>query len=143
MSGVLKSPWVLAASSAVIVVLSIVCYLARGTGLLPEMDEGGFILDYDPPPGSSLAETDHILQHIEKILHSVPEVENTSRRTGLQLGLAAVTEANKGDFTVRLKRDRKRDIEEIMADVRAQIEQTEPATKLEFIQLLVARVGSR
>ncbi len=141
MNAVLKRPWVLAVSSAVIVVLSIVCYLALDTGLLPEMDEGGFILDYDTPPGSSLAETDHILQHIEKILHSVPEVENTSRRTGLQLGLAAVTEANKGDFTVRLKRDRKRDIEEIMADVRAQIEQTEPATKVEFIQVLGDMIG--
>src|SRR6202171_3287620 len=75
MQAVLKRPWVLVASSAVIVVLSIVCYLSLGSGLLPEMDEGGFILDYDTPPGSSLAETDRILPHIEKILHSVPEVE--------------------------------------------------------------------
>jgi multidrug efflux pump subunit AcrB len=141
MKAVLKRPWVLLASSAVIIVLSVACYLALDTGLLPEMDEGGFILDYDTPPGSSLAETDHILQHIEKILHSVPEVENTSRRTGLQLGLAAVTEANKGDFTVRLKVDRKRDIQEIMADIRAQIEQTEPATKVEFIQVLGDMIG--
>src|SRR5207302_1590887 len=111
MKAVLKFPWVLAASSVVIVVLSIVCYLSLGSGLLPEMDEGGFILDYDTPPGSSLAESDRILQHIEKILHSVPEVENTSRRTGLQLGLAAVTEANRGDFTVKLKRDRSRAID--------------------------------
>src|ERR1700687_779074 len=141
MQAVLKRPWVLAASSAVIVVLSIICYLSLGSGLLPEMDEGGFILDYDTPPGSSLAETDRILQHIEKILHSVPEVENTSRRTGLQLGLAAVTEANKGDFTVRLKRDRSRAIDEIISDVRAQVEQTEPATKIEFIQVLQDMIG--
>src|SRR5256884_5978484 len=68
------------------------------------MDEGGFILDYFTPPGSSLAETNRILLHIEKILKSTPEVENTSRRTGMQLGLAAVTEANNGDFTVKLKK---------------------------------------
>src|SRR5882762_7364352 len=141
MKAVLKFPWVLAASSVVIVVLSIVCYLSLGSGLLPEMDEGGFILDYDTPPGSSLAESDHILQHIEKILHSVPEVENTSRRTGLQLGLAAVTEANRGDFTVRLKRDRSRAIDEIISDVRSQVEQTEPATKIEFIQVLQDMIG--
>src|SRR6266852_4077304 len=141
MKAVLKFPWVLAVSSVAIVFLSIVCYLSLGSGLLPEMDEGGFILDYDTPPGSSLAESDRILQHIERILHSVPEVENTSRRTGLQLGLAAVTEANRGDFTVRLKPHRKRDIEEVMADVRAQIEQTEPATKVEFIQVLGDMIG--
>src|SRR5467141_2335387 len=141
MKAVLKFPWVLAASSVVIVVLSIACYLSLGSGLLPEMDEGGFILDYDTPPGSSLAESDRILQHIEKILRSTPEVENTSRRTGLQLGLAAVTEANRGDFTVKLKRDRSRAIDEIISDVRSQVEQTEPSTKVEFIQVLQDMIG--
>jgi multidrug efflux pump subunit AcrB len=123
-------------SSAVIVALSYICYGQLDKGLLPEMDEGGFILDYDTPPGSSLAESDRILNHIEEIVRSQPEVENTSRRTGLQLGLAAVTEANRGDFTVKLKRNRKRDIEEIMADIRGEIEKTEPATKVEFVQVL-------
>jgi CzcA family heavy metal efflux pump len=141
MNGVLKRPWLLAASSVVIVGLSIVCFLALDTGLLPEMDEGGFILDYDTPPGSSLAESDRVLQHIEKILHDVPEVENTSRRTGLQLGLAAVTEANRGDFTVRLKRKRSRAIDEVMNDVRGQIEQSEPTVKVEFIQVLQDMIG--
>src|SRR3981189_2153377 len=141
MRAILKRPWVLVQSSILVLALSIVCYLSLGSGLLPEMDEGGFILAYDTPPGDSLAETDRILQHIEKILHSVPEVENTSRRTGLQLGLAAVTEANKGDFTVRLKRDRSRATHEIISDVRSQIEQTEPSTKVEFVQVLQDMIG--
>jgi multidrug efflux pump subunit AcrB len=115
--------------------------MALDTDLLPKMDEGGFILDYFTPPGSSLAESNSILLRIEEILRSMPEVENTSRRTGMQLGLAAVTEANNGDFTVKLKRDRKRDIEEIISDVRSQIEQTEPATKVEFVQLLQDMIG--
>jgi multidrug efflux pump subunit AcrB len=105
------------------------------------MDEGGFILDYFTPPGSSLAESNRILQHIEQILHATPEVENTSRRTGMQLGLAAVTEANNGDFTVKLKKDRKRAIDEVISDVRSQIEEEEPATKVEFIQLLQDMIG--
>src|SRR6267143_235554 len=62
MKALVKRPWVLIASSVVIVVLSIVGYLSLGSGLLPELDEGGFILDYDTPPGSSLAESDRILQ---------------------------------------------------------------------------------
>ena len=94
-------------------------YQALGSDLLPEMDEGGFILDYIMPAGSSLTETNRVLQHVEHILHDTPEVESTSRRTGLQLGLAAVTEANTGDFTVKLKSKRSRAIDEIMADVRA------------------------
>jgi CzcA family heavy metal efflux pump len=141
MQSVLKRPWILVLSSVVIVALSGVCYYFLETGLLPEMDEGGFILDYFTPPGSSLAESDRILLHIEEILKSTPEVENTSRRTGLQLGLAAVTEANNGDFTVRLKSNRKRGFEEISSDIRGEIEKTEPGTKVEFIQLLQDMIG--
>ena len=141
MQAILRRPWTLLASSIAIVVLSYVAYSFLGTDFLPEMDEGGFILDYVTPPGSSLAESNRILLHIEEILRSTPEVENTSRRTGLQLGLAAVTEANNGDFTVKLKRDRKRGIDEIMDDVRNEIKKTEPSTDVEFVQLLQDMIG--
>ncbi len=83
-------------------------YRGLGSDLLPEMDEGAFILDYFTPAGTSLTETNRILEHVDQILHRTPEVSITSRRTGLQMGLAAVTEANSGDFTVRLKTDRSR-----------------------------------
>ncbi len=141
MQAILKRPWMLVASSILVIALSILCYKFLGTDFLPAMDEGGFILDYFTPPGSSLAESNRILLHIEEILKSTPEVENTSRRTGMQLGLAAVTEANNGDFTVKLKKDRKRDIDDIIADIRSEIESTEPATKVEFIQLLQDMIG--
>src|SRR6516164_1174000 len=100
MRQLLHRPLLLIVGSVAVLVLSFVCYRLLDTDLLPAMDEGGFILDYYTPPGSSLAESDRILQHIEEIIRYQPEVENTSRRTGLQLGLAAVTEANRGDFTV-------------------------------------------
>jgi CzcA family heavy metal efflux pump len=151
MRAILKRPWLLAASSVLVVALAFVCYNFLGTEFLPEMDEGGFILDYFTPPGSSLTESNRILLHIEEILKSTPEVESTSRRTGLQLGLAAVTEANNGDFTVKLKpkgsifsssKDyRKRDFDDITKDIRAEIEATEPGTKVEFVQLLQDMIG--
>ena len=96
-------------------------YQLLGTNLLPDMDEGGFILDYIMPAGSSLAETNRVLEDVTRILHSIPEVENTSRRTGLQLGLAAVTEANTGDFTVKLKEKRSRSVWDVMDEARARI----------------------
>src|SRR5216684_2774245 len=141
MQGVLRQPWLLAGSSVVIILLTGLCYHFLETDLLPAMDEGGFILDYFTPPGSSLTESDRILQRMEAILKETPEVENTSRRTGLQLGLAAVTEANRGDFTVRLKAKRKRAIDEIMNDVRDEIKKTEPAADVEFIQVLQDMIG--
>ena len=105
------------------------------------MDEGGFILDYLMPAGSSLADTNQVLLGVEKILVATPEVEGTSRRTGLQLGLAAVTEANTGDFSVRLKRDRDRGIDEVISDVRAKVNKTYPQLDVEFIQVLQDMIG--
>ncbi len=141
MESVLDRPLVLVISAVVIVALSGVCYKFLGTDLLPEMDEGGFTLDYFTPPGSSLTESNAILQRIEAIIRATPEVENTSRRTGLELGIAAVTEANRGDFTVKLKSDRKRGIDEVMNDIRRQVEESEPAAKVEFIQKLQDMIG--
>jgi CzcA family heavy metal efflux pump len=138
---ILYRPVIVLVSIIVIIIGSYVCYRSLGSDLLPEMDEGGFILDYYTPPGSSLAESDRILQHLEEIVRSQPEVENTSRRTGLQLGLAAVTEANRGDFTVKLKKDRKRGIDDIISDVRSEIKKTEPGADVEFVQVLQDMIG--
>ena len=138
---IVRRPILLTVAVVVIIVLSGLSYHFLGTDLLPEMDEGGFILDYYTPPGSSLAESNRILSHIEQVLKATPEVENTSRRTGLQLGLAAVTEANRGDFTVKLKAKRSRSVDEITAHLRAQIESSEPGTKVEFVQILQDMIG--
>ncbi|HEY3706714.1 MAG TPA: efflux RND transporter permease subunit [Terracidiphilus sp.] len=116
-------------------------YTKLGSDLLPEMDEGGFVLDYIMPAGSSLTETNRVLQHVERILRSMPEVESTSRRTGLQMGLAAVTEANTGDFTVKLKGGHRRPIDDVMSDVRAEIKRREPELDIEMIQVLQDMIG--
>jgi CzcA family heavy metal efflux pump len=135
-----KPLWV-AAACLLLVVATWAGYRALGSDLLPEMDEGGFILDYIMPAGSSLAETNRVLEHVDRILRETPEVEITSRRTGLQLGLAAVTEANSGDISVRLKKKRNRAIDEVIADARAQIRAAEPALDIEFVQVLQDMIG--
>jgi multidrug efflux pump subunit AcrB len=137
----LERPRLLIIFSAALIVISYVCYTFSGSDLLPEMDEGGFTIDYIMPAGSSLAETNRVISHVEQMLREVPEVESTSRRTGLQLGLAAVTEANTGDILVKLKAKRDRDIEEIMADIRADIKKEEPALDVDFIQVLQDMIG--
>jgi multidrug efflux pump subunit AcrB len=137
----LSRPFMLLGICVLIAVGTFFCYRALGSDLLPEMDEGGFILDYIMPAGSSLSETNRVLEHVERILHSMPEVESTSRRTGLQMGLAAVTEANTGDVTVKLKNKRDRGIDEVIADARAQIKKTEPELDVEFTQVLQDMIG--
>ena len=137
----LERPLFLILFSVALIVAAYVCYTFSGSDLLPEMDEGGFTIDYIMPAGSSLAETNRVVSHVEQMLREVPEVESTSRRTGLQLGLAAVTEANTGDILVKLKAKRDRDIEEIMADIRADIKKEEPALDVDFIQVLQDMIG--
>jgi multidrug efflux pump subunit AcrB len=137
----LEHPRWLLAMGALLIVIAGVCAFTLGSDLLPGMDEGGFILDYLMPPGSSLQETNRVISHLEQILHEIPEVESTSRRTGLQLGLAAVTEANTGDISVKLKAKRKRGVDEIMDDVRTAVKQQEPGVDIDLKQLLQDMIG--
>ena len=137
----LERPFWMAAFAGILIVSSVLCYKLLGSDLLPEMDEGGFVLDYITPTGTSLQETNRVITHIEQILRSTPEVESTSRRTGLQLGLAAVTEANTGDVAVKLKSDRDRGVDEVIADVRSKITTQEPSVDVEFIQVLQDMIG--
>jgi CzcA family heavy metal efflux pump len=137
----LERKWVLGLFAAAGIAVAYLCFQAIGTDLLPQMDEGGFIVDYIMPAGSSLDETNRVITHVEKILRSIPEVENTSRRTGLQLGLAQVTEANTGDISVKLKRNRSRGAEAIMAEARDKIRKAEPVLDIELPQLLQDMIG--
>ncbi|MBS1874624.1 MAG: efflux RND transporter permease subunit [Acidobacteria bacterium] len=137
----LEHPALLAVFSIALIGVSWVCYRNLGSDLLPEIDEGGFILDYIMPAGSSLKETNRVISHVEQILKDTPEVESTSRRTGLQLGLAAVTEANTGDISVKFKRDRKRASDAIIAELRDKIKEAEPVLDCEFMKLLQDMIG--
>jgi CzcA family heavy metal efflux pump len=130
---------ILAATLAV-VVISVGTYYRLGSGFLPEMDEGAFVLDYVMPTGTSLTETDRVLRHIQDILTDTPEVESYSRRTGARLALA-IAEPNTGDFLVKLKRERKRSLEEIIGDLRRRITSSEPAIEVEFPHILEDLVG--
>jgi CzcA family heavy metal efflux pump len=137
----LQYPLALAGFCILLIGGSYLCYRNCGSDLLPAMDEGGFIIDYIMPAGSSLEETNRVVSHVEQILRAVPEVEGTSRRTGLQLGLAAVTEANTGDISVKLKRQRNRSTDEVIAEVRAKVTKAEPVLDVEFMQLLQDMIG--
>ena len=132
----LARPFILLGVCAVLVVGTFFVYQSLGSDLLPEMDEGGFILDYIMPAGSSLDSTNAVLARVEDILRKTPEVESISRRTGLQMGLAAVTEANTGDMTIKLKAKRDRAIDEVISDVRAKVKAAEPQMDAEYIQVL-------
>ncbi|MGH8315296.1 MAG: efflux RND transporter permease subunit, partial [Steroidobacterales bacterium] len=136
----LSSPRRVLLAVLVLVVLGGVAFWRLPSGFMPHMDEGGFILDYRAAPGASLAETDRLLRQVETLIRALPEVVTYSRRTGLQLG-GGLTESNEGDFFIKLKGGRRRNIEEVMAELRGEVEHTVPGLQIETVQLMEDLIG--
>jgi Cu/Ag efflux pump CusA len=133
-------PW-FSLSFIILLVLSIFIILPKiETGFLPEMDEGSIILDYLSPPGTSLEETDRMLQEVEKMITVIPEVETYSRRSGTEMGFF-ITEPNSGDYLIQLKKNRKRSTEEVIEDIRERVEATQPALEIDFGQVFGDMLG--
>nr|WP_240954931.1 efflux RND transporter permease subunit [Sphingomonas sanguinis] len=110
------------------------------SGFMPAMDEGGFILDYKAQPGAALSDTDRLLRQVERIIVATPEVASYSRRTGAQLG-GGLSEADEGDYFVRLKGGSRRPIDAVMADIRQKIDTDVPGLQVETAQLMEDLIG--
>jgi len=140
MHRLLLRPWLVVLVIIPTLGLGYLAYQNLGSGFMPVMDEGGFIIDYNARPGTSLTETDRLLRQVEGILRTTPEVQTYSRRTGLQLG-GGLTEANSGDIFVRLKPLPRRPLEEVMNDVRRRVEHAVPGLQIETAQLMEDLIG--
>jgi CzcA family heavy metal efflux pump len=137
LAAVLHHPRRIAAAAVVLTVVGVGLWRFVGTGFLPEMDEGAFVLDYWTPGGTALDETNREVGIAERILAATPEITGTSRRTGAELGFFA-TAQNSGDVVARLtpRSQRSRDIFAVMDDVRGRISAAVPRLRIEFVQIL-------
>ncbi len=135
-------PRLLLIGVAALIVLALVTYRLVGSGFLPHMDEGGFVIDMRSPAGSALEETDRMVGKVEKIVAGTPEVASFSRRTGAELGLFA-TQPNKSDMVVRLKPrgERRRSADAVVEEVRSKVQEHVPGLDVEFVQLLQDMIG--
>jgi CzcA family heavy metal efflux pump len=140
LSVALDKKWIVGVVIVVVLAGSYLLYRNLGSEFLPEFDESAFVLDYLAPAGSSLAETNRMLQGVEELLMKTPEVESYSRRTGLEMGLF-VTEPNTGDFAVKLKPGHKRTTEEVISELRDQIKESQPALDIEFVGIVPDVIG--
>jgi len=120
--------------------LGLVCFLNVGSGFIPNIDEGGFVLDYVAPPGMSLTETDRLVRQVEAIVRATPDVDTYSRRTGTQLG-GGLTEPNTGDIFIRLRRGGRRPIDQVMDDVAGHVQAQVPGLEIETAQLMEDLIG--
>jgi multidrug efflux pump subunit AcrB len=135
-----RRPALLIAAVLPLLVIGGIAYTKVPSGFMPNVDEGGFVLDFFTRPGTSLNETERELAQVEAILRSVPEVETFSRRTGLGLG-GSLAEPHHGDYFVRLKANHARATPEVMSYVRTQVENLVPGVQVELAQLMEDLIG--
>jgi len=136
----LRQAWKILLGCSAVLALGIFLYGRLDSEFLPFMDEGAFVLDYNAPWGTNLSETDRQLKQAEKLLHELPELDGYSRRTGAQLGLG-ISQAHGGDFLVKLKADRTRKTDEIIAGLRQQLLEQVPGIEWEFASILNDLIG--
>jgi CzcA family heavy metal efflux pump len=133
-------PWPVLLAAAVLVAAGAFAFRQVGSGFMPAMDEGGFIIDFRAAPGTSLSETDRLLRQVETLVSATPEVDTYSRRSATGLG-GGINESNQGDFFVRLKSSKRRPVQDVMQDLRARIEQQVPGISVELAQLMEDLIG--
>jgi CzcA family heavy metal efflux pump len=135
-----KRPWVIGAILAPLLILGVLSYSQVGTGFMPAMDEGGFVLDFRTLPSTSLAETARETAQVEAIIKDTPDVATYSARIGSGLG-GDLQEANTGDFFIRLKEGSRRPIDAVMTDIRTRVERQVPGFEIELAQLMEDLIG--
>ena len=135
LQGLFARPWLIGVAIAVLAAAGVLAYRGVGTGFLPDMDEGGFVLDYQTAPGTSLQETNRELGQVEALLKANPYVYTYSRRTGAGLG-GDLVETYQGDFFVKLVNGSRPPIGRIMDQISDEIMTQVPGIMIDPHQLL-------
>jgi CzcA family heavy metal efflux pump len=140
MTRLLRQPWLVLLAIIPLIVAGFIGYQQVGSGFMPAMDEGGFVLDYHSEPGTAVTETDRLVQQVEAIVRANPNVQTYSRRTGTGLG-GGISEPNTGDFFIKLVSGKREPVDAVMAEIRGQIEQEVPGLHIEMAQLMEDLIG--
>ncbi len=136
----LRHCWLTLLACGLVFAGGIFIYQNLQSDFLPDFDEGGFVIDFWSPPGTSLTETSRILNEAEDILRANPDVESYSRRLGAEMGMF-ITEAYRGDFAVKLKPSRQHTTEEVIAKLRHEFAERFPMVRWEFPGILTDVIG--
>ncbi|WP_298670716.1 efflux RND transporter permease subunit [uncultured Sphingomonas sp.] len=136
----LTRPWLLAALAVPLLILGYVGYANVPTGFMPKVDEGGFVMDYYTPPGTSLIETERRMSQVDALLRADADVLTFSRRLGTGLG-GDLGQSYHGDYFVRLKPGHARGTEEVATAIAHQVDARVPGVAVEVAQLMEDLIG--
>jgi CzcA family heavy metal efflux pump len=136
----IERPVISAVFAVILIISAFITLPALPSGFLPDMDEGSLVLDFDSPPGTSLDETDNMLKKVDAILRTNPDIESFSRRVGTQMGFF-ITEPNRGDYLIQLKKKRSKSTLNVADDIRLKVESSVPSLKIDFGQVIGDMLG--
>ena len=115
------------------------------TGLVPKEDMGTINVDVRTPPGTNIAETDMVLDEIDRRISTIPQIMAYSRTTGYagQFGQGSST----GNFVIRLHdwEDRKGkgdDVDSVMDEIYARTADINSADIMVYTRGMIPGYGS-
>ena len=125
-------------------VLLVWLMMTTKTGLVPQEDQGALMINISTAPGSTLEETNGVINKMEDILKQTEEIEHYSRVAGY--GLIAGQGTSYGTIIVRLKDWSERKGEEhsansVMARLNAQFAQIKEAQIFVFQPAMIPGYG--
>ncbi len=141
LAALFRRPALLLLPAALLLGIGLFSYFHVQTGFMPDLDEGGFVLDFITEPGTSLAESEREMGEIEVILRNDRAVQDYSLRVGAGFG-GDLHESNSGDFVIRLKPLGQRDgINTVMARISGAITAHVPGVNFDPHQLMGDEIG--
>ncbi|MCE5315319.1 MAG: efflux RND transporter permease subunit [Armatimonadota bacterium] len=138
----LNHRWLVIATAFGLLIPTAFGLMAVGKDFMPKLDEGAWFISTVTPPETSLEENNRITSQIERLLASNPNITSVVRRNGRsERAIGCVLPVNSGEMLVNLKpKDQlTKPADEIMADVRAQIEKI-PGVAVSFTQPLQNKI---
>ncbi|MCE9581493.1 MAG: CusA/CzcA family heavy metal efflux RND transporter [Planctomycetes bacterium] len=115
----LRFPGLVLIPPAIGVSIAAFAFFHLGGEFLPPFNEGTFTVNVIAEPGTSLAESNRLGATAEALLHEVPEIVSTARRTGRAEMDEHAEGVNSSEIEVVLKPGRPRD--EVMSDIRERL----------------------
>jgi CzcA family heavy metal efflux pump len=108
------------AAAGVLLVLTGLSLPRMGRAFLPEFNEGALVISAVTLPGTSLEASDQLGAALEGLLHRVPEVVSSARRTGRAERDEHVQGVESAEIDVKL-RESERSRDQVLDDIRARL----------------------
>lgn len=137
--------WMVWTSLGIACVLLVWLMATTKTGLVPQEDQGTMMINISASPGNSLVETNKVMDKVEKILKSTPEIQHYSRTTGF--GLISGQGTSYGTVIVRLyhwdeRKGKEHTVDAVMKRLNAQFSAIKEAQVFCFQPAMIPGYGT-